>query len=217
MSKWIKWEGGECPVEKGTLVDVKYRDGGINEHVKAMGYWDNDWHNDGEPGDITAYRLHEPDKADIEPLTAQLRKAVAKRDKLADKVKRVVGKLENSASEVQNLSGQLEREIEEITGLRCSIGADKGEWSNEETVNKALSFGDMKHFPCKCHAIPEGVDINDHKTWYFGDVVKRDDGVEFEYRGYSLGDHYIVVSDGNGDEQRYSLDQNKFRLVRRPA
>ena len=32
---WIQWNGGEMPVEKGTLIDVKYRDGQINEHVKA--------------------------------------------------------------------------------------------------------------------------------------------------------------------------------------
>ena len=32
---WIQWDGGEMPVEKGTRIDVKYRDGVVNLHVKA--------------------------------------------------------------------------------------------------------------------------------------------------------------------------------------
>lgn len=27
MNKWKKWEGGDCPVEHGTLVDVMHRNG----------------------------------------------------------------------------------------------------------------------------------------------------------------------------------------------
>lgn len=32
---WIKWKGGEMPVEKGTLVDVQYHNGEFNYGVKA--------------------------------------------------------------------------------------------------------------------------------------------------------------------------------------
>ena len=32
---WIQWDGGEMPVEKGTRIDVKYRDGVVNLRVKA--------------------------------------------------------------------------------------------------------------------------------------------------------------------------------------
>lgn len=32
---WIKWKGGEMPVEKGTLVDVQYRNKEFNYGVKA--------------------------------------------------------------------------------------------------------------------------------------------------------------------------------------
>lgn len=35
-NEWIKWSGGDCPVPKGTLIDVKYRDGAENYHVKAL-------------------------------------------------------------------------------------------------------------------------------------------------------------------------------------
>jgi len=66
---WIQWNGGEMPVEKGTLIDVKYRDGRVNLHVKAGEIPSggsiphrcarNFKHNDNS-GDIITYRLHAP-------------------------------------------------------------------------------------------------------------------------------------------------------------
>lgn len=67
---WIDWNGGDCPVEKGTLVDVMYRDGvkmfkapageldlnpAHNRHAKS-------WAHSGMNADIVAYRLSKPDK-----------------------------------------------------------------------------------------------------------------------------------------------------------
>lgn len=64
---WIQWNGGEMPVEKGTLIDVKYRDGQINEHVKA-GFVDisgtiahrcaGTFIHYNRDSDIVAYRIH---------------------------------------------------------------------------------------------------------------------------------------------------------------
>lgn len=62
---WIQWEGGECPVEKGTLVDVKYRDGHTKENVTALSwgngvssiFWVNGCNNSVLNDDIVAYRL----------------------------------------------------------------------------------------------------------------------------------------------------------------
>lgn len=66
MSEWIKWNGGECPVANGTLVDVEHRDGDIIYNQPAgiggrppEGYAE-DWSidkDDPEDGDIVAYRL----------------------------------------------------------------------------------------------------------------------------------------------------------------
>lgn len=67
---WIQWNGGEMPVEKGTLIDVKYRDGKINFHVEAGGEFPskgsiptmtaNNWIKINVGSDIIAYRLHQP-------------------------------------------------------------------------------------------------------------------------------------------------------------
>lgn len=66
---WIEWGGGECPVPRGTLVDVRYRNGKENHHVGAgLSFCDTgsnpdmnaeDWSKDGTSSDIIAYRLHQ--------------------------------------------------------------------------------------------------------------------------------------------------------------
>lgn len=71
---WIDWGGGELPVEEGTLVDVRYRDGRENYHV-AAGVWGSaaggslngmcadEWSNTGHHNDVIAYRLHKPQES----------------------------------------------------------------------------------------------------------------------------------------------------------
>ena len=64
---WIEWKGGECPVEKGTLVDVRFKNG--MEMVGAPAGQTPDhfprnvtaWARSSAPGAIIAYRLHKPE------------------------------------------------------------------------------------------------------------------------------------------------------------
>lgn len=55
---WIEWEGGEPPVRKGTLVDVKHRGGDLYMAVPAGKDYAEDWLHDGSCRDIVAYRHH---------------------------------------------------------------------------------------------------------------------------------------------------------------
>jgi len=58
--EWIKWRGGECPVDPTALVEVRYR----APADKAKGVriewpcpaWRLGWLHDGADDDITAYR-----------------------------------------------------------------------------------------------------------------------------------------------------------------
>lgn len=54
---WIEWGGGECPVEEGTLVDVRFRDGDDDRNIEAI---DLLWNHENWSADIIAYRLHKP-------------------------------------------------------------------------------------------------------------------------------------------------------------
>jgi hypothetical protein len=76
--KYIEWNGGECPVPNGTMVDIKLRGGKVFERQMAWGSTDDDnrpeetfafdnnagsayWHHTGGAFDIVAYRIHGAD------------------------------------------------------------------------------------------------------------------------------------------------------------
>ena len=60
---WIEWEGGECPVPRGELVDVVYRDAKTlyclpadEIHCTSRDASCIFWRHDGDPSDIVRYR-----------------------------------------------------------------------------------------------------------------------------------------------------------------
>lgn len=67
-SCWIEWSGGACPVPRGTLVDVIYRDGETLYGLRADEFNDTKrdasssfWQHEGALNDIVRYRraLHQ--------------------------------------------------------------------------------------------------------------------------------------------------------------
>ncbi|MFV4845180.1 hypothetical protein ACNJKD_01745 [Edwardsiella tarda] len=56
---WIEWAGGGAPVDRNTLVDIKYRDWGVSFGCAAGNYT---WSNRGSGWDVIAYRLHKPEQ-----------------------------------------------------------------------------------------------------------------------------------------------------------
>lgn len=55
---WIEWHGGECPVDMGLMVEVRFRDGRINGVIPA---YRCGWLNLCAGDDIIAYRVIEND------------------------------------------------------------------------------------------------------------------------------------------------------------
>lgn len=68
---WIEWKGGQCPVARGTLVDVKYRCGEERFSLPALEMVPGEdasysfWKNDGMRMDIVSYRLTQTTKQEI--------------------------------------------------------------------------------------------------------------------------------------------------------
>ncbi|RWO20639.1 hypothetical protein [Mesorhizobium sp.] len=52
---WVEWNGGECPVTTGTLIDVELRHGQKLGHLFGS---EVDWRHDVMDDDIIAYRIH---------------------------------------------------------------------------------------------------------------------------------------------------------------
>ena len=59
---WIPWEGGECPVAHGTVVDVRYRDGWEGDGLASKWRWHHATQesSDAKEVDIIAYRVVKP-------------------------------------------------------------------------------------------------------------------------------------------------------------
>ncbi|UVN13479.1 hypothetical protein FBPa8_0015 [Pseudomonas phage vB_PaeP_FBPa8] len=56
-NEWTEWKGGECPVPKGTKVDVIYRNGAKESLIMAPLNVLCSWGHLGGEDDIVAYRL----------------------------------------------------------------------------------------------------------------------------------------------------------------
>lgn len=72
MSKWIRWNGGECPIKSGkTRVEYMCRDGYLGSNLGTSCLWDHTITGYLKEGDIVAYRItenHEPMDYDASPI-----------------------------------------------------------------------------------------------------------------------------------------------------
>ena len=65
---WIEWNGGECPVDGNTVVDVIFRSGKSCKDV-AMQFC---WASSGSPCDIIKYRIHKDEPEDCEVVSSKM-------------------------------------------------------------------------------------------------------------------------------------------------
>ena len=54
---WIPWAGGDCPLDKDSTPDIRFRDGAVHASHPSWPATDYDWSHTGDPGDIIAYRV----------------------------------------------------------------------------------------------------------------------------------------------------------------
>lgn len=114
---WIRHRGGKCPVEAGTMIDVRFRDGYIEKEIpalensspKARGAYD--WSHSGSMRDIMAYRLHK--KEEIKPET-KIEDLTKLREKYMDKRK----KIQSARDKILEIEKEIEDMHEEARLLR---------------------------------------------------------------------------------------------------
>lgn len=56
---WIEWNGGECPVGKDEMIDIKYGDDAYANYVRAGAF---NWKHDDDCYPIIAYRVVEQER-----------------------------------------------------------------------------------------------------------------------------------------------------------
>ena len=207
---WIEWKGGECPVEKGTLVDVRFKDG--MEMVGAPAGQTPDhfprnmtaWARSSAPGAIIAYRLHkqQPKPEFCESVMRSIPEPTAKPT------------IEQLATDYRKAKDYAERKQQEADAAKN--GAD--------AKLKALELAGEAHgllvSPITVKQEPELV-ITDWRQWRVGDVVSwslLNHAGEFEIisvhhdQSRNIGD--FEVKDKQGGV--YRVYGNECGFIRRP-
>lgn len=197
---WTEWKGGKCPVDHGTLVDVRFRDGmemagapaGLTpdhfpRHLISWGWCD-------APSAIIAYRLHKPEQAKPESVP----------------VAEAPQTIEQLAADYRNRKDYADRKQQEADAAKADAESKLAELvAAGKALGLVLSVADAPE--------PELV-ITDWRDLRVGDEV------EANYRGIErvvgsvlkidIGDKNqpVFVSDG-----KKSVWATEWKFIRRPA
>lgn len=142
---WIEWKGGECPVEKGTLVDVIWRDGTERAGVKALhlgGAGHQFWVADGMSNDIIAYRLHKPEQA--KPESGQVEEAKPTIEQLAADYRNAKDYADRKHKEADAARGEADAALERLYQAGLEIGIDIAIASDECESEPELVITDWR-------------------------------------------------------------------------
>lgn len=212
---WIEWNGGECPVEKGLMVDIRVRDGREERNLAANTLTKGRtpdascafWKNDGMAGDIIAYRLHKPE---VKP-------------EFCESVMRSIPEpspkptIEQLAQDYRNKLDFAKRKQQEADDARASSDAALGEL---ERAGEALG---LLIGIAKSDQEPELV-ITDWRDLLVNDVIFVD-----EYDGHESGEYvvagledsdydgdYAVMTTGIDGIKRWIDTTMEWRFISRP-
>lgn len=128
---WIDWGGGECPVSASEMVDVIFGHGG-RMSTNIADCWR--WNHSGTSSDIIAYRLHQPQQAELV--------SVGLVDKPIDDDCRVEEDLNECIGQAPAPLWNGEGLIPPV-GCECEMQNNKGEWIAVDIIaqNDGFSFG----------------------------------------------------------------------------
>lgn len=203
---WIRHRGGKCPVDAGTLVDVKYRNGFINLHVPALVEYSKDgsltdcqasaWGHIQSPHDIMAYRLHKPAEQVVtqQEMTEAFAQAEPQGVFLPGKIDQIDGpiKWRDRITEIDATTSALAAERADLVQKLASEG-----FALIGRINDLLTDAAQKH-----------EDMGDPKNWIEGDLIESvsDDRVDI-----SIGVKYQLVDDCDGRLVRFRDNDGDIR------
>lgn len=217
---WIEWHGGECPVDKGALVDVRYRDGVDGMAMPALTFnivredWRVcvNWKHENNPGDIIAYRIHQPKQEQgpmtIEQLLTKANKHAAKAAKHEEKAaKHTARQLEYFARAAGMVPDGYELRVKDDGEVDVAEADNDVTWIKPEGPEMKLNWS------------PDALDMTDPANWRAGDVVERvaPDGHPMIGDPYTLiraGEKSLTATDSDGLDI-FSFAEN-FKWISRP-
>lgn len=219
---WIRHRGGKCPVEPGTLVDVRYRDGATQTAKSLDGTYAEVWQHSGHRRDIMAYRLHKPERQSAK-----------------------VGKLEIEVTAntegVREVIEEMQMQIDQIEGplqWRDRIHEIDAASKDEEARHcAAMEAFDKERADLVAKLAAEGLalvervevapaeDMSDWRNWRVGDLVKCVSAEVESCEVMCVGKLYrvdrdggcLVIIDEEGDPMSAVVESSRIEWHSRPT
>ncbi|MGL5393255.1 MAG: hypothetical protein ACRDA8_18060 [Shewanella sp.] len=198
---WIEWNGGECPVGGGVVVDLKWSDGFEPKAAKPEVFR---WQHLDSHANIIAYRLHKPEQSTVESRLADavdIVKSAAPalmRDDMKFNGDEVMGErkptIEQLAADYRNKLAYADRKQDEANKAKSESDAA---FSELEKVIAAIGFAITPI--CAVVQEPELV-ITDWRDLRIGDVIWVDG-----YDGHNSNEVVVVYMEGNDSDARYAV------------
>lgn len=212
---WIAWKGGECPVDEGVVIDVKFRNGTVQTACAARcdkspnhRYWTWIWSHSGHESDIIAYRLHKPEQAKSTAVGDDETNLATKEEPEAMEYKPTIEQL---AADYRNLLDFAQRKQQEADAAKADADAKLAELvAAGKALGLVLSAATTE---------PELV-ITGWRDLRPGDIVEFLSGIMNDWAGREVTvknvdvrdtAYHVLVSDAG--ETRWCRD---FRFIRRP-
>lgn len=218
---WIEWKGGECPVERGTLVDVKYSGGEESFGVSAL---TEGWHDDHVRGSngkrtaanwvdtlpvsgIIAYRLHKPE---VKPeFCESVTRSITEPE--------VKPTIEQLAQDYRDAKDYADRKQQEADDAKAAADAALGELERAgEALGLLIAIAKQDREPEL--VITDWRDLRVNDVIFVGEYDEHESGdyvvIELEDRDY-VGSYAVKAAgiDGNG---RWIDTAMEWRFIRRP-
>lgn len=226
---WIEWLSDEMPVEKGTIIDVKYSDGdelhgapcgvytnymesknGENASAEAFGS------GDGSYVHIVAYRLHKPEQSKSTAVGDDETNLAAKEELEALELEPAKPTIEQLAADYRNAKDYAERKQEEADTAKADVEAKlKALELACEALGLIVSPITEKQEPV--------LEIADWRDLRVGDVIEYVDGRNEDRIGMvGRVDSFDRLNAGTDRHVRIVSDSGqvgwptKWRFIRRP-
>lgn len=185
---WIRHRGGKCPVEAGTLVDVRYRDGDISFSQPALmkgksdEAWAHDWGHSDSCADIVAWRPAKTEAKEVEDSMAKIGEAMSETTEESEE--RFSGEKE-APNDPVSLRQQWESLGHEIKSNECSIKAIQeaiaGLIERQEAIKAELkAAGFLIYAEAEPVKVDYSKDMSDPRNWLVGDVFIARGGYSFD-------------------------------------
>lgn len=199
---FIRHRGGKCPVEAGTLVDVRHRDGDIFLAEPACGLGRAEtWAHSNHKGDIMAYRIHTPSE----------QPATVKESSPVEPISPIDGPLQ-WRDRITEIDAESKAESERHNAAMTALDTERAELV-QKLASEGLALIERKAEPVE--------DMSDPAKWRKGDIVKCvgptkhcTKGKEYSLRKRCI-DRKAFVIDDDGDSG--CPPASSFEFVRRPT